>query len=136
MLYSQCGAFLLAKPYQNQRSAALFLFFFALSMPVLGIVGSLIAIVVATHYPFAPESDAIEEHQVPELPFEPDHVGLTPRYSRGGVTAILKHASDMDKRLFAIVTTQNMTDKDAMPILKLALKDPDDDIRLLAYSSG
>ncbi|SHO56904.1 tetratricopeptide repeat protein [Vibrio quintilis] len=115
--------------------AFLFLFIFAVSLPVLGIVGCLIAVVAGVHYPLEKQQDVLEEHLVPELPFEPDQISLTPRYSRGGVAAILKYARDVDKRLFAVVTTRNMEDREAIPILKQALKDTDDDIRLLAYSS-
>ncbi|CAM3745038.1 hypothetical protein VA7868_03383 [Vibrio aerogenes CECT 7868] len=130
-----CLALLPVRYRRFPAFAFLFLFLFAVSLPVLGMIGCLVAIVAGVHYPLVKKQDVLEEHLVPALPFEPDQISLTPRYSRGGVAAILKYAKDVDKRLFAVVTTRNMDDREAIPILRQALKDTDDDIRLLAYSS-
>ena len=47
---------------------------------------------------------------------------------------MLRHAPDPDQRLSALLATRRMPGKEAVPILKLALGDPSDDVRLLAYS--
>ncbi|MGZ0843230.1 HEAT repeat domain-containing protein, partial [Klebsiella pneumoniae subsp. pneumoniae] len=47
---------------------------------------------------------------------------------------VLRHAPDPNQRLTAIFATRRMPGKEAIPILKLALRDPADDVRLLAYS--
>jgi tetratricopeptide (TPR) repeat protein len=54
--------------------------------------------------------------------------------SAGGLQDVLRHAINPNKRLSAILSTRRMAGRDAIPILKLALKDPVDDVRLLAYS--
>ena len=55
-------------------------------------------------------------------------------FSDGGLQDVLRHARDPDQRLTAIFATRRMRSKEAIPILKLALRDPSDDVRLLAYS--
>lgn len=47
---------------------------------------------------------------------------------------MLRNAADPGKRLQAVMATRQMSDAAAIPILRLALKDPDDDVRLLAYA--
>ncbi|WP_121493825.1 tetratricopeptide repeat protein, partial [Pseudomonas aeruginosa] len=71
---------------------------------------------------------------VPELPFRPKEKRLDMMFSDGGLQDVLRHAPDPNQRLTAIFATRRMPGKEAIPILKLALRDPADDVRLLAYS--
>ena len=71
---------------------------------------------------------------VPELPFKPRERKQELMFSDGGLQDVLRHARDPDQRLTAIFATRRMRSKEAIPILKLALRDPSDDVRLLAYS--
>ncbi|MFC6980642.1 tetratricopeptide repeat protein [Microbulbifer taiwanensis] len=57
-----------------------------------------------------------------------------PIYSHGGLAQIIKHASTPEKRLKAVLSTKQMPEKQAISLLRFALKDPVDDVRLLAYS--
>jgi hypothetical protein len=54
--------------------------------------------------------------------------------SLGGLQDVLRHAGNPNKRLSAVLETRRMPSRDAIPILKLALRDSADDVRLLAYS--
>ncbi|WP_338364809.1 protein PelE [uncultured Pseudoalteromonas sp.] len=117
------------------KSGALLLFLLLFTLPVFGILGVVFAITFALSKPLKNNNIAIEEHKVPTLPFEARSVSATPIYSMGGLKAILKHASEPNKRLNAVMAARHMSDAQAIPILKLALKDLEDDIRLLAYST-
>ncbi|MFO6383442.1 HEAT repeat domain-containing protein, partial [Pseudomonas aeruginosa] len=68
------------------------------------------------------------------LPFRPKEKRLDMMFSDGGLQDVLRHAPDPNQRLTAIFATRRMPGKEAIPILKLALRDPADDVRLLAYS--
>ncbi|MBP55036.1 MAG: polysaccharide biosynthesis protein, partial [Marinobacter sp.] len=75
-----------------------------------------------------------QEGDIPELPFQPIDMDLQVVYSQGGLRQVLREAIDTDKRLKALMATRQMNDRDAIEILREALKDPSDDVRLLAYS--
>ena len=118
------------KKYKTTPYSSLLLMFLLLfTLPVLGIIGVVVALTFALCKPLKNDEIEIEEHKIPELPFEARAISANPTYSIGGLKAILKHANGPNKRLSAV------SDSQAIPILKLALKDLEDDIRLLAYST-
>ncbi|MEI8620756.1 protein PelE [Pseudoalteromonas sp. B129b] len=116
-------------------SSLLLMFLLLLTLPVLGIIGVVVALTFALCKPLKNDEIEIEEHKIPELPFEARAISANPTYSIGGLKAILKHANEPNKRLSAVMAARHMSDSQAIPILKLALKDLEDDIRLLAYST-
>lgn len=116
-------------------SSLLLMFLLLLTLPVHGIIGVVVALTFALCKPLKNDEIEIEEHKIPELPFEARAISANPTYSIGGLKAILKHANEPNKRLSAVMAARHMSDSQAIPILKLALKDLEDDIRLLAYST-
>ncbi|XQF90652.1 HEAT repeat domain-containing protein [Pseudoalteromonas espejiana] len=127
--------FIPAKYKTTVKSGYALLFLLLFTLPVFGILGVVFAITFALSKPLKNDDIDIIEHKVPALPFEARTVSATPIYSIGGLRAILKHASEPNKRLSAVMAARHMSDNQAIPILKLALKDLEDDIRLLAYST-
>lgn len=126
----------LPKKYKTTRYSTLLLLFLLLfSLPLLGIIGVVLALTYALCKPIKVSDIEIEEHKIPDLPFEARTVSANPIYSIGSLKAILKHANEPNKRLSAVMAARHMSDTQAIPILKLALKDLEDDIRLLAYST-
>ena len=124
------------KKYKTTPYSSLLLMFLLLfTLPVLGIIGVVVALTFALCKPLKNDEIEIEEHKIPELPFEARVISANPTYSIGGLKAILKHANEPNKRLSAVMAARHMSDSQAIPILKLALKDLEDDIRLLAYST-
>ncbi|MBB1354321.1 HEAT repeat domain-containing protein [Pseudoalteromonas sp. SR45-5] len=124
------------KKYKTTPYSSLLLMFLLLfTLPVLGIMGVVVALTFALCKPLKNDEIEIEEHKIPELPFEARAISANPTYSIGGLKAILKHANEPNKRLSAVMAARHMSDSQAIPILKLALKDLEDDIRLLAYST-
>lgn len=72
--------------------------------------------------------------KIPSLPFKPLEVDAGLSFTNGGMYDVLRHSIDIDKRRTAVMATTRMKDKVAVPLLKLAMRDPVDDVRLLAYS--
>ena len=135
-LFAIVSYFFIPKKYKTTLfSAFLLLFLLLFTLPVLGIIGVVLAITYALCKPLKNDDIEIQEHKIPDLPFEARAIAATPTYSIGGLKAILKHASEPNKRLSAVMAARHMSDSQAIPILKLALKDLEDDIRLLAYST-
>ena len=120
------------KKYKTTPYSSLLLMFLLLfTLPVLGIIGVVVALTFALCKPLKNDEIEIEEHKIPELPFEARAISANPTYSIGGLKAILKHANGPS----AVMAARHMSDSQTIPILKLALKDLEDDIRLLAYST-
>ena len=122
-------------PYRRpRRQSALTLFVLAASIPVFGIPGLLIGIVAALYMPRREPPAHLQTVTIPELPFKPLAVSEQPLYGSGGLIGILRNAPDPEKRIQAVMATRQLRDQDAVPILREALRDPEDDVRLLAYS--
>ena len=111
----------------------LFLFSLAFFVPLIGAVGVAAAVFPALYLPRQRGEQAWQAMGVPELPFRPKEKRLDMMFSDGGLQDVLRHAPDPNQRLTAIFATRRMPGKEAIPILKLALRDPADDVRLLAY---
>lgn len=128
---------LLPERYDGTRGwTGLFAFTVAALFPLLGILG-LLALVVPTlrsqsriaistditHTPIVPLPPR------PGLPFESGR-----STSEGHLAGLLEHSTDARQRLAALTATLSLQDGQAAPLLRLALKDHDDDVRLLAYA--
>jgi len=112
----------------------LFIFSLAFFVPLLGAVGVAAALFPALYLPRRRQEQSWDSMAVPELPFRPQERGRELMFSDGGLKDVLRHAPDTEKRLAALFATRRMPGREAIPILKLALRDPADDVRLLAYS--
>ncbi|MDE2149240.1 MAG: HEAT repeat domain-containing protein [Gammaproteobacteria bacterium] len=121
--------------YRQPRGWALAcLFSVAASIPVLGMLGLLVGLLPALRLPRHAGEDDWEAQPHPELPFKPVEVDPEAVYLRGGLAAVLLHFDDPAWRLRAVMATRRLDDRRAIPILRNALKDPADQVRLLAYS--
>ena len=112
----------------------LFIFSMAFFVPVLGTVGVVAAIFPALYLPRKRDKQAWQAVGIPSLPYRAQQQLHKPIFADGGLQDVLRHAPDPDQRLAALLATRRMRGKEAVPILKLALGDPSDDVRLLAYS--
>ncbi|MFK5949184.1 MAG: hypothetical protein QM500_10505 [Methylococcales bacterium] len=56
------------------------------------------------------------------------------QYNESSVIGILESSTIEEQRIKAVLKTRQMTDQEAIPILRVALLDPVDEVRLLAYS--
>jgi tetratricopeptide (TPR) repeat protein len=72
---------------------------------------------------------------IPALPSAaPDPRQLASPVGEAGISGLLQNARDPNKRLGAVLAILRLPDKEAVPLLQLALRDSEDDIRLLAYA--
>ncbi len=126
---------LLPKQYKAPMPwSPLFILSLALFIPGLGIIGVVLAVFPALYVPRRKLAQVWAATPIPELPFKPSAPDTRQTMSTGGLHDVLRHAINPNKRLSAILSTRRMASREAIPILKLALKDPVDDVRLLAYS--
>lgn len=126
---------LLPKRYQGSpRRAAVFLFSLQFAIPFIGSIGVALGVLLALYLPRSAREVPWEEIAIPELPYKPIDMSLQMVYSQGGLRQILREAGDPDMRLKALLATRQMQDREAIQILREALKDKVDDVRLLAYS--
>ncbi|SDS01841.1 hypothetical protein SAMN05216421_0754 [Halopseudomonas xinjiangensis] len=114
--------------------APLFLFSLAFFIPVLGAMGVVAAVFPALYTQRQHGEQMWQAIGVPKLPFRPLENRRSPMFHDGGLQDVLHLASDPERRLAALMATRRMPDHDSIPVLKLALRDPADDVRLLAYS--
>jgi len=114
--------------------APLFIFALAFFIPLLGAIGVLAAVFPALYLQRRRDEQVWESMGVPALPFRPQEQRRSPMFRDGGLQDVLHRASDPEQRLAALLATRRMPGHESIPILKLALRDPADDVRLLAYS--
>lgn len=121
--------------YRNAKlRSALFLFTLQFAIPFLGSLGVFAGVLLALYLPRTAREVPWQEVAIPELPFQPLDLDQMVIYSEGGLRQVLREAGDPDKRLQALLATRQMTGREGVDILQEALKDPSDDVRLLAYS--
>lgn len=137
LLFSLALVRVLPDPYRKPAFAScLFVFTAIVFIPVVGMIGLLASVVPALRQPRLAARFSEWKHpymlNLPALPAEPRG---TDGVSRAGELAdALQCAADSDKRTAALIATLSLKDQYAVPLLRLALKDPEDDVRLLAYA--
>ncbi|SEK42190.1 tetratricopeptide repeat protein [Nitrosovibrio tenuis] len=124
-------------PNHNESKLSVFIFFFVVIfyLPVLGLIGLISAIpVVAGHSSSKPERPnfLMNINKIRDLPSETTVTGGQPVNLHS--LHDLYRSRNSDRRLQAVYATLKLKDRDAIPLLRMALGDPVDDIRLLAYA--
>lgn len=126
---------LLPAAYQQPvRTSYAFITLIIFFIPGLGMLGAVVSILLGLYRPHEQRPEYTLSTAVPELPFKPVTIDTKLSFAGGGLYDVLRNASDTEKRLKAVLATQRMNERKAIPILQVALKDPVDDVRLLAYS--
>lgn len=114
--------------------AGSFLFTLQFAVPFLGSLGVFTGVLLALYLPRSSREIPWQEIALPELPYQPVDMDRQIIYSEGGLRQVLRDAATPDKRLEALLATRQMSGPEAVEILREALRDPVDDVRLLAYS--
>ncbi|HAX10835.1 MAG TPA: polysaccharide biosynthesis protein [Marinobacter hydrocarbonoclasticus] len=126
---------LMPQRYRKQRwRPAVFLFSLQFAIPLVGSLGVFVGILLALYLPRSNRELPWQQVPIPELPFRPTDMGSQVVYTEGGLRQVLREASDPGKRLKALLASRQMEGREGVDILREALKDPVDDVRLLAYS--
>lgn len=137
LLFSLALLKLLPEPYRKPAFVSgLFVFTTTLFVPVLGMIGFLACLVPALRRPCLTARFSEWKHpqvlSLPTLPVEPRGMGGVSRV--GELADALQRNADPEKRCAALIATLSLKDQQAAPLLRLALKDPEDEVRLLAYT--
>lgn len=114
--------------------AHLFFFMIAFYIPALGMLGLVLSLLPGLRSSeTATQESPVRFSVVREFSEAPDSRGLQLRNMAASLEGLLR-SQDPYKRLSAVYATLKLEDKDAIPLLRMALRDPVDDIRLLAYA--
>lgn len=118
-----------------RRAGLLFLFAVTFSMPLLGALGMLGGLLAERYFPSPlPPPPRFNRVGFPELPPEPLEVAARPDYGDGALSATLMYSPNSERRLAAVLAARQLRDRSETEVLRLALTDKVDDVRLLAYS--
>jgi polysaccharide biosynthesis protein PelE len=111
----------------------LFFFIIAFYIPILGMLGLAFAVVPGLRPIKADSKLLINFNRIREFSNVPTDRSLHFEYGAVSLENLLRSQSP-DKRMTAVYATLKLDDKNAIPLLRTALRDPVDDIRLLAYA--
>jgi hypothetical protein len=107
---------------------------FGIFLPALGLLGLGLAMVLRSRSGPRRKEGGIIETDPPRLsgsPLQSEHAG---RFGPGSLEGILRHSPSQDLRLRVVLACRQLPGRLAVPLLRLALRDPVDDVRLLAYA--
>jgi hypothetical protein len=126
-----------ALPPRLRKPAApviVLLFGFSFFIPILGLIGQVIAVLVARFLPrIVPELPYAEIPPI-EFEFPPREIRERTKYGEGGLTSRLKDAGvPKEARFKSLLALQGMPARIANPLLQDMLRDPADEVRLVAY---
>ena len=110
------------------------LFGFSFFIPLLGLIGQVIAVLVARFLPrIVPELPYAEIPPI-EFEFPPREIRERTKYGEGGLTSRLKDSGvPKEARFKSLLALQGMPARIANPLLQDMLGDPADEVRLVAY---
>jgi tetratricopeptide (TPR) repeat protein len=121
--------------YESQRATGVFFFALVFYLPVLGLMGLVLGIPLIAGWSSKRSQNSDSSVRVNKIRDLPSEVAAThghPVNSHG--LHDLYQSRDPSKRLQAVYATLKLEDRDAIPLLRVALGDATDDIRLLAYA--
>ncbi len=103
-------------------------------LPAFGVLGVTLALVWGLGHPTFKLEQPMEITEFPRLPHRPPELEKNLKFASGGLGDILRHSGDTAKRVLAVTAASRMTEREAIPFLKLAMSDAADEVRLLAFS--
>lgn len=119
---------------QPPKLVVLFLFTLSFLLPLVGVIGLSATFLAALYLPRRVKRQRpFLITDFPELPFRP----LRSRqrfYTEGHLVSTLRHSGNPEERVKTVMAARQVSDQHAIPVLSVALKDPVDDVRLLAYA--
>ena len=126
-------------PQKFHDSAAILslLFLLCFLIPLVSGICLLVTVTINLYYSKAIEREISNSVNEIELPSElVEKMELVEYSSSGGsgLTGLLKNSGIEESRIKAVLATRQLDDKEAIPILRVGLLDPIDEVRLLAYS--
>ncbi|MGZ5091637.1 MAG: tetratricopeptide repeat protein [Burkholderiales bacterium] len=110
------------------------LFTFSFFIPILGLIGQVVAVLVSRYLPRVVPRLPYAEIPPIEFEFPPREIRERMRYGAGGLTSRLRNAGvPKETRFRSLLALQGMPPRIANPLLQEMLGDPADEVRLVAY---
>lgn len=103
-------------------------------IPLIAPLALLLSFTLGTYYTHKTEVNTFD---IVEPPVIPDNIVENIAYTQAigsNIRAILESSQEELERIRAVLATRRMNDQETVPILQIALLDPIDEVRLLAYS--
>lgn len=126
-----------AKTHACGLSGWLFMFVLMLFMPFIAPIGLALLALPALAWPRRQNQPGQETYRRISTPTAMPMPQAEQRAAARAATeleSILCHSRTAKRRLSAVLDTTYLDDADAVPLLRKALRDPEDDVRLLAYA--
>lgn len=120
--------------FHDQRLFLCLLWLYCFLIPVISGIGLFLALGINSHFskPYIGEiSETVIESELPEQLVQTMQLSS---YEGGSLVGIVEASSISNQRIKAVLKTRKMIDRHSIPILRRALLDPVDEVRLLAYS--
>lgn len=134
-LAAPCLWLMLPDQLQRQAVPGIGLFFlFAFYVPLLGVLGLFGAVVVTAFHPHEPVPEWLRLVGAPDLPREVPSPSDSISRNVSGLMSALESAREPEVRMRALLATRQMERRDAVPLLRVALTDTVDEVRLMAYA--
>jgi tetratricopeptide (TPR) repeat protein len=134
-LFSGCGYFYLPIHYRRKNKLSLVSLIGTLTF-FIPLIGSLIVIAgmaLPLRHQRSIQRSSWQTHDVLKLPYKPIDLDPNAMTRRAGLIPLLYRVSDPQWRKEAILGCRELDEKQAVPILRTALADPADEVRLLAH---
>lgn len=130
------GLYLALPPVYKRPVGGGFLFLATASVfaPPLGAIGLVLAMLPGLYFAYREKPQEWDALAIPDLPFQPVTVDPDDVFMRDGLASVLTHFDDRNRRQQAIMACRHLPRRDAVPILRSALSDKADEVRLLAYA--
>lgn len=110
------------------------LFGFSFFIPILGLLGQIIGVIVTRYLPRVVADLPYAEIPPIEFEFPPREIRERTKYGQGGLISRLKDAGvPKETRFKSLLALQGMPPRIANPLLQDMLGDPTDEVRLVAY---
>lgn len=125
---------LIAERYTKNKMLLLLFFIWCFFIPLVAGIGLLLSVARAS-YVLKPSVKnnftTIDTQDIPTGVIK--HIAYVENIS-SNIRSVLEYSSASEERIRAVLATRKISDQNAIPILQIALKDPVDEVRLLAYS--
>ncbi len=119
--------------HQDWQILILF-FLMCLLIPFISGLGLLVSLSINSYFSKSYIEEISNIVKTPKLPGELIQIMQLSNYKGGSLLGVLESSTIDNQRIKVVLKTRQMVDKEAIPILKKALLDPVDEVRLLAYS--
>ncbi|MCK5830732.1 MAG: hypothetical protein KAH20_10570 [Methylococcales bacterium] len=123
------------KHFRINYGVLLLLFTLCLFIPLVSGICLLISFSLGLYNPKSINKKFLKVNNLPTPPGEgtANTLSFSP-FSSGLIIGTLKFSQDEDKRIKAVLATRQMENQTSIPLLRIALLDSSDEVRLLAFS--